>query len=509
METTTIPGYVVLEQLYCSSRTLVYRGMREADRKVVVLKLLRCQSPTFDEIRQFCHQYTIAKHLNLPGIVRPYALEPYRQSYVLVMEDFGGISLRKYAQNRLLTWAEVLAIAIEICHILHDFYLNRVIHKDLKPDNILIHPQTKEIKIIDFSLASLLPKETQEVKNPNVLEGTLAYLSPEQTGRMNRGIDYRSDFYSLGVTLYELLTGHLPFPTDNPMELVHCHIAKYPSSVCQLKPEIPEVLGGIVGKLMAKNAENRYQSALGLKFDLERCWHQLNETGKIDWFELGQRDISDRFSIPEKLYGREAEVQTLLDTFERVANGSSELLLITGLYGIGKTAVVNEVHKPIVSQRGYFIKGKFDQFNLNIPFSALVQAFRDLMSQLLSESDAELHDWRTKILKAVGDNGQVIIDVIPELEQIIGTQPPVPKLSGIAVQNRFNLLFAKFIQVFATKEHPLVIFLDDLHWADSASLNLIQLLMSELLISLQTRYLLFQPPAINFCTIACNKLHTP
>ncbi|HAX79693.1 MAG TPA: serine/threonine protein kinase, partial [Cyanobacteria bacterium UBA11372] len=310
-------------------------------------------------------------------------------------------------------------------------------------------------------------------------EGTLPYLSPEQTGRMNRGIDYRTDFYSLGITFYELLTKQLPCSGTDAMELVYCHLAKQPDSVHSLNPSIPPILSDIIGKLMAKNAEDRYQSALGLKHDLETCLHQLNSLGNISIFELGKRDISDRFIIPEKLYGRHKEVETLLAAFDRVAQGKTEMMLVAGFSGIGKTAVVNEVHKPIVRQRGYFVKGKFDQFQRNIPFSAFVQAFRDLMEQLLSESDAQIERWRTKIISALGENCKVIIDVIPELETIIGKQPPVPELSGSAAQNRFNLLFEKFIQVFTTKEHPLVIFLDDLQWADSASLKLMQLLMSE------------------------------
>ncbi|MGE5658820.1 MAG: AAA family ATPase, partial [Actinomycetota bacterium] len=315
--------------------------------------------------------------------------------------------------------------------------------------------------------------------NPNVLEGTLAYISPEQTGRMNRGIDYRTDFYSLGVTFYELLTGELPFQSSDPMELVHCHIAKSPKLVNEINPEIPDVLSEIVSKLMAKNAEDRYQSALGLKRDLEKCWEQLQTKGRIEAFAIVQRDLCDRFIIPDKLYGRDAEVQSLLKAFDRVASGSSELMLVAGFSGIGKTAVVNEVHKPIVRQRGYFIKGKFDQFNRNIPFSAFVQAFRSLMGQILSASDIELARWKEQILATVGENGQVLIEVIPELECIIGSQPPIIELVGSAAQNRFNLLFGKFIQVFTKKEHPLVIFLDDLQWADSASLNLLKLLMSE------------------------------
>ena len=518
----SIKGYQIKEQLYNGSRTLVYRAIQENEQKPVVIKILQNAYPSFNELLQFRNQYTIAKNLNIPGIIRPYSLESLQNSYALVMEDFGGISLHEYMQmNDSLSLQKLLSIVIQVSDILHNLHQNRVIHKDIKPANILINPETQQVKLIDFSIASLLPKESQEIKNPETLEGTLAYLSPEQTGRMNRGIDYRADFYALGITFYELLTGELPFKSNDAMELLHCHIAKHPPEIkkSQLKvllgnspeinqsqssslvgnpaeinephpspllikergqeEEIPQVLSDIVMKMMAKNAEDRYQSALGLKHDLETCLYQLKDTGKIEYFEIGQRDISERFLIPEKLYGRENEVQQLLAAFERVSNGSNELILVAGFSGIGKTAVVNEVHKPIVKQRGYFIKGKFDQFNRNIPLDAFVQAFKDLIAQLRTESDAQLSSWRSQILTVLGDNAQVIIDVIPELEQIIGKQPAVTELSGTAAQNRFNSLFQKFIQVFTTKEHPLVIFLDDLQWADSASLKLMQLLMSE------------------------------
>ncbi len=474
-----IAGYDIVEQLYEGSRTVVYRAVRETDQRPVVIKLLREKHPSFSELAQFRNQYAIAKNLDVPGIVRPISLEPYANGYALVMEDIGGISLHRYLQAGPLTVGQFWSIALQIVDILHQFYQQRIIHKDVKPANILIQPETGQIKLIDFSIASLLPHETQEIQNPNVLEGTLAYLSPEQTGRMNRGIDYRSDFYSLGVTFFELLTGELPFRADDPMEMVHAHLAKQPLSICDLNPELPVLLSEIVHKLMAKNAEDRYQSALGLKHDLMRCRDEYQATGKHAWFQLGERDISDRFLIPEKLYGREQEVKTLLNAFGRVANGASELMLVAGFSGVGKTAVVNEVHKPIVRWHGYFIKGKYDQFNRDLPFSAFVHAFRDLIGQLLSCDDVQLAEWKAKILAAVGDNGQLLIEVIPELEQVIGSQPPVPELSGSAAQHRFNLLFQKFITVFTTPDHPLVVFLDDLQWADSASLNLLKLLLTE------------------------------
>lgn len=449
----------------------------------VVIKALRQAYPTFDELVHFRNQYAITKNLPIASIVHPLSLEPWQNGYALVMEDFGGLSLQQYVKNHSLTIVETLAIALQIAETLHELGQHRVVHKDIKPANILIHPTSKQIKLIDFSIASLLPKEIQESKEPTRLEGTLAYLAPEQTGRMNRGIDYRTDFYSLGVTLYELLTGQLPFLSKDPLELVYCHIAKLPVPPDQLNPAIPTAIPSMVSqlvlKLMAKNAEDRYQSALGLRHDVQQCLSQWKEAGAIAEFKLGERDVSDRFLIPEKLYGRESEVKTLLAAFDRVAAGSSELMLVAGFSGIGKTAVVNEIHKPIVRQRGYFSKGKFDQFNRNIPLSAFVQALRSLIGQVLSESDAQVQAWKTKILRAIGDSGQVLIEVIPELEQMIGQQPIAPELSGSAAQNRFNLLFQKFIQVFTTAEHPLVIFLDDLQWADSASLQLLTLLMND------------------------------
>ncbi|MEG4940608.1 AAA family ATPase [Microcoleus sp. F4-D5] len=482
-------GYHINEQIYAGNRTLVYRGIRCSNGQPVAIKLLRNDFPSFNELVHFRNQYVIAKNLNIPGIVKAYSLESYHNRYALVMEDFGGISLSSYlssiasaSEEHLegLPVNEFFPVAIQIASALDGLHRHRVIHKDLKPANILINPTSKEVKLIDLSIASLLPRETQEIQNPNVLEGTLPYISPEQTGRMNRGIDYRTDFYSLGVTFYELLTGKLPFQTDDPMDLVHCHLAKQPLAASKVNSSVPLVLSLIISKLMAKNAEDRYQSALGLKYDLETCLYQLKQTGKIVNFDLGQRDLCDRFIIPEKLYGRESEVFSLLAAFDRVSAGNTEMMLVSGFSGIGKTAVVNEVHKPIVRQRGYFIKGKFDQFQRNLPFWAFVQAFRDLIGHLLSETDAKVEQWKSEILAALGDSAGAIVEVIPELERIIGQQPPVPELAGSAAQNRFNLLFEKFIQVFTTKEHPLVIFLDDLQWADGASLKLMQLLMSDI-----------------------------
>ncbi|MEG4852559.1 AAA family ATPase [Microcoleus sp. B5-D4] len=475
----SIPGVAVQTLLYESVNSLVYRAIREADKGPIILKLLKESYPTPQELVRYRTEYRITQELKEAGVVQVYDLQKYQNSLVMFVEDFGGESLTIWMQQRKFSLKEFLQIAIATTEALGKIHSANIIHKDINPSNIVYNAETKQLKIIDFGISTQLTRETPTLKNPNILEGTLAYISPEQTGRMNRTLDYRTDFYSLGITFYELLTGKLPFETEDPLELVHCHIARQPLTPHEIKPEIPLIVSQIVSKLMAKNAENRYQTALGLKHDLERCLVLLQATGNIELFGLGTRDITDRFLIPEKLYGRETEVDDLLAAFERVSTGSAEMMLVAGLSGIGKTAVVNEVHKPIARQRGYFIKGKYDQFQRNIPFSAFVQAFRELMGQLLSESDAQLHRWKTMILTAVGSRGQVLIEVIPELEHIIGAQSPALELSGSAAQNRFNLLMQKFVQVFTQAEHPLVMFLDDLQWADSASLKLLQLLMED------------------------------
>ena len=376
-------------------------------------------------------------------------------------------------------WEFFLSIAVQLGQALAYLHQSQIIHKDIKPANIIINPQTGIVKFIDFSIASRLSKETPQLSNPNQLEGTLAYMSPEQTGRMNRTLDYRSDFYSLGVTFYEILTGRLPFISNDPLELLHCHLAKQPVAISELNPEIPSSVEAIVTKLMAKNAEDRYQSANGLLADLEICLDQLKTKGEITDFIPGRLDTISQLLIPQKLYGREKQVNELLAAFDRVTTDSSELVLVSGYSGIGKSAVVNEVNKPITKAKGYFISGKFDQLKRNIPYIALIQAFGSLMQQLLTENPEQLDKWRSKILAALGSNGRVIIDVIPEVELIIGEQPEVLQLGPIESQNRFHRVFTEFIHVFTQKEHPLVLFLDDLQWADSATLKLMQLLLSD------------------------------
>jgi serine/threonine protein kinase len=371
-----IIGYQILDRIYTGSKTEIYRAIDPTDLRRVAIKVSIDPYPTGDRLLQFRNQYTIAHQLHHPQIIETYSLEPYKNGYALVMEDYGGISLREWLTQTQPSIATTLQIAIDLSDALQELSRHRIVHKNINPANILIHPDTHQVKSIDFSIAALLPKETLEIHNPNILEGTLPYIAPEQTGRMNRGINHRCDLYSLGVTCYELLTGKLPFDATEPIGWIHCHLARIAIPVDRIVPAVPSVLARIIAKLMAKNPEDRYQSALGLKYDLAQCLAQWQATGTISEFELAQRDMSDRFLIPARLYGRESAVQILLDSFNRVAAGNSELMLVAGGAGIGKTTVINEIHQPITHQQGYFIAGKFDQFNRDLPFSAFIQGQR-------------------------------------------------------------------------------------------------------------------------------------
>lgn len=482
--------YQILAKIYESNNSLVYRAILVQNHQPIIIKILKEDYPTPAELNRYKQEYEITRSLNLEGVVKSYNLQRYQNSMIMLLEDFGGESLKKWMAEFQLNLKDFLDIAIKITEGLGGIHAANIIHKDINPSNIVYNPKTGQLKIIDFGMSSVLSRENPAIRNPDHLEGTLAYISPEQTGRMNRVIDYRTDFYSLGVTFYELLTYQLPFKATDAMELVHCHIAKQPIPPHRLRGgaselesrginEIPKTVSDIVMKLMAKTAEDRYQSTWGLKADLETCLSQLQTQGTILEFTLGQQDISDKFKIPQKLYGRETEIKQLIETFAQVSQGTTQMMLVAGYSGIGKSALVNEIHKPIVRQHGYFISGKFDQFKRNIPYASIIQAFQELIRQLLTESEARLQTWKQYLLAALGNNGNVIIDVIPEVEIIIGKQPPVPQLGSTESQNRFNLVFKNFIGVFTKKEHPLVLFMDDLQWADLASLKLIQLFMTE------------------------------
>ena len=485
----SLSDYQISAQIHRSANSIVYRGERKQDNLPVILKVLRQNYPTPTQLTRYKQEYQITHNLALEGVVKAYSLENYQNTLVIIFEDFGGESLRILLEQQQLTLKEFLQMALTITEALGKVHAANIIHKDINPANIVYNPNTKNLKIIDFGISTRLNQENQTLKNPNLLEGTLAYISPEQTGRMNRPLDYRSDFYSLGVTFYELLTGKLPFESEDSLELIHCHLAKQPVPLEKFK--IPTVISDIVIKLMAKTAGERYQSAWGIKADLEECLQQLETKGKIESFTLATQDITSKFRIPQKLYGREKEVTSLLEAFERVSEagivkGESgvgenfqsqvEIILVSGYSGSGKSALVKEIYKPITQKKGYFIAGKFEQYQRDIPYYAITQAFRELIEQLLTETEAQLKQWQDKLQAALGVNGQVIIDVIPEVELIIGKQPAITELQPTEAQNRFNLVFQNFIQVFTQPEHPLVLFLDDLQWADLASLKLMQLL---------------------------------
>ena len=396
----------------------------------------------------------------------------------LVLEDPGGEPL-DLLLGRPLEVATFLRIAVPLAAAIAQVHARGLIHKDLKPANILVDTARDGVWLTGFGIASRLPRQHQVPEPPEVIAGTLAYMAPEQTGRMNRSVDSRSDLYALGVTFYEMLTGTLPFTAADPMEWVHCHIARQPVPPDERVAGIPGPLAAIVMKLLAKTAEDRYQTAAGLAIDLRRCLAAWEATGRLEPFPLGEQDVSDRLVIPEKLYGREREIDALVASFDRVvATGTPELVLVSGYSGIGKSSVVNELQKALVPPRGLFASGKFDQYKRDIPYATLAQAFQRLVRSLLGQSEAELGRWRDALREALGPNGLLIVNLVPELELVIGAQPPVADLPPQDAKNRFQMVFRRFLGVFARKEHPLALFLDDLQWLDAATLDLLEHLVT-------------------------------
>src|SRR5262245_16157758 len=431
-----------------------------------------------DTLRRIDHEYSMRGELDGSWAAQPLALSRYNDQQVLVLQDHGGEPLDRLIHGPMEI-RRCLRIALGLATALGHVHQRQLIHKDIKPSTILVDPSNDQIWLTGFGIASRVPRERQPPMPPEFIAGTLPYMAPEQTGRMNRSIDSRSDLYSMGVVLYEMLTGTLPFAASDPMELVHAHIARQPVPPNERAKDVPGPVSGIVMKLLAKTTEDRYQTAAGAASDLRRCLDEWEPQHRIAEFPLGEHDTPDRLLIPEKLYGRETEIETLLGSFDRVVAGNRpELVLVSGYSGIGKSSVVNELHKPLVPPRGLFASGKFDQYKRDIPYATLAQAFQSLIRPLLTKSEAELGKWRDALHDALDPNGQLIVDLVPELKLLIGDQPPVPELPPQDAQGRFQLVFRRFISVFARPEHPLALFLDDLQWLDAATLDVMEDLLT-------------------------------
>src|SRR5712675_182491 len=470
-----------LQVLWEDGERVFCRGESHAngDRTSVLAVLPAAEHPTPASLDRLAREYELKDELDGAWAVRPLELVRERGRIMLVLEDTRSEPLHRLF-GAPMEVRSFLRLAIAVAGALTQVHRRGLVHKDIKPANILVNRTTGEIKLTGFGIASRLPRERQTPAPPESIAGTLAYMAPEQTGRMNRSIDARSDLYALGVTLYEMLTGSLPFTAADPMEWVHCHIARKPVAPSERLPTVPAVLSDLVLKLLAKTAEERYQTAAGLERDLRRCLAEWEPHGRIAEFELGEHDLPDRLMIAEKLYGRTREIETLLGAFDRVvSSGRPGLVLVSGYSGIGKSAVVNELHKALVPSRALFVSGKFDQYKRDIPYATLAQAFQGLIRPLLGKSDAELAGWRDALREALGSNGQLMIGVVPELKLLIGEQPPVPELPPQQSQSRLQLVFRRFIGVFARSEHPLTLFLDDLQWLDAATLDLLADLLTQ------------------------------
>jgi predicted ATPase len=474
----TLSGYDIGERLHTGTRSTVVRARRSADLQPVILKIPTPEFPSPEDLNRLRHEFSIGRAIDDRHVIHYDALEDYHHGLALVEEDFGAVALATVIPEGGFELAAFLQIALQLVEGLEAIHRSGVTHRHLHPHNIIINPATRVVKIVDFGRASRLKQDIQQATSLFRLEGPVAYLSPEQTGRMNHMIDSRSDLYTLGVTFYQMLSGALPFQSEDALELVHSHLARIPRPLDEIAPHVPKAAAAIVAKLLAKRPEERYQSAYGLKSDLETCLEQWTDSGGIASFVLGQDDFSETLQISQKLYGRAEEVKALMWAFDRVAEGHMEILLVGGYSGIGKTSLIHEIHTPVVRQRGYFVSGKFDRYARNIPYSAIIEAFQALLRQVLSESDDAIQAWKQTIMAALGAHAQVLIDVFPDLELIVGTQPSVPDLGPKAAHDRFTVLFEKFVSVFAQKDHPLVLFLDDIQWIDWASIQLIRSLVT-------------------------------
>jgi len=476
-----IPSEYVVEVLREGGDFTLYRGRERGNQMPILAVTIASGQPSPQALRRLEHEYSLANELDASWAAQPVALTRQQEWPVLILKDPGGELLDRVIEQHKaqpLDVLRLLRIAIGLAAAVRQAHREGLIHKDVKPANALVD-DSGHVWLTGFGIASRLPRERLAPTPPEIIAGTLAYMSPEQTGRMNRSMDTRSDLYSLGVTLYQMITGVLPFTAADPLEWVHCHIARQPVAPADRRA-VPKPLSGIIMRLLAKNAEERYQTAAGLEADLRRCLTQWESHGRIDPFPLGKDDASDRLLIPEKLYGREREVDTLIAAFDRVvAQGTAELVLVSGYSGVGKSSVVSELHKVLVPPRGLFAAGKFDQYTRDVPYATLAQAFQMLVRQILAKSEAEVDPWRQSLQEAVGPNGQLMIDLIPEVQFLIGKQPPVADLPPQEARGRFRSVFKRFLGVFARPEHPLALFLDDLQWLDTATLELLEHLVTD------------------------------
>jgi PAS domain S-box-containing protein len=472
-----LSGYKIQKLIYQGSKNAYYLGQRKKDGRPVTIKV--AADTTFGEkdLRRFTHERDVLSCLHISGIPLCYGVEKYRGSYALILEALPGLCVAERDGMKGLPLQDALTIGAKMAGILGGLHGGNVVHQDIKPEAIFYEPESGDVWLSDFDSASFPNHLKHKIHQPGMSIGTLPYMSPEQTGRLNRSVDFRADFYSLGATLYELLTGSLPFAGSDPLEIVHSHLARLPVPPYEVNTLIPEMVSAIVMKLLAKSPEDRYQSGWGLKNDFDECLRQLDMKGEITYFPLGSQDVSDRLNISQKLYGREQEKELLLKYFESIGDDAARMIMVSGYSGIGKTSLVQEIHKPLIARTGYYIRGKFDRLHGDIPYSGFVQAFQDLVDQILSESEPRLRLWKERLLSALGPNIRAIIDVIPDMELVTGPQLPLIELGADEAQNRFNRVFLEFMRVFCQREHPLVIFLDDLQWVDRATLKLIELIM--------------------------------
>lgn len=469
-----IRGYSDLKIIHQSTNSIVYEASRELDRLKVALKTPAQQFPWARRLSALNREYEILQNCAINSIPQAMDLIDTGPAMVLVLEYIDAPSLRSMLYQRPMGLDAFFKIALQVLEILSNIHRHNLIHRDLSPSNILYNPDGDRVWVIDFGSSLESPRQARAVINPHHVEGSRAYMSPEQTGRINRGLDFRTDFYSLGVIFYEMLTGRLPFLTRDHNELVHCHIAVPPKPPIKLVSQIPQVLSDIVLKLMSKDAADRYQSSDGIHADLVKCKEMLAAGGTPKVFALAQEDINDRFIIPEKLYGREAETKELLEVFEKTSDGFGGMAFVSGQAGVGKTSLIKELYKPLTAGGGYIAGGKFDQYHRHLPYSALMEAFASLIGQILSESSERVEAWRNSITQALGANGRLLIDVMPDLELLIGPQPVVAELPVAESRARFTNLFQSFVDVFGDSGQPLVLFLDDLQWIDSSSLALLE-----------------------------------